>query len=64
MHFGDDWGQQHGLIMGPTLWREFIYPELKRMYGVVKNVGKKASIHSCGDVPTENMVAFIETVRN
>lgn len=48
--FGDDWGQQHGLIMGPALWREFIFPELKRMYGVVKQAGKKVIIHSCGDV--------------
>jgi uroporphyrinogen decarboxylase len=50
VHFGDDWGQQHGLIMGPRLWREFIYPELKRMYGVVREAGKYVSIHSCGDV--------------
>lgn len=49
-HFGDDWGQQHGLLMGPALWREFIYPELKRMYGVVRQAGKYVSIHSCGDV--------------
>ena len=50
VHFGDDWGQQRGLQMGPTLWREFIYPQLKRMYGVVKDAGKFVSIHSCGDV--------------
>lgn len=50
VYFGDDWGQQHGLIMGPNLWREFIYPELKRMYGVVKAAGKHVMIHSCGDV--------------
>ena len=50
IYFGDDWGQQHGLLMGPDLWREFIYPELKRMYGVVKDAGKIVSIHSCGDV--------------
>lgn len=50
IYFGDDWGQQHGLIMGPNLWHEFIYPELKRMYGVVKDAGKKVFIHSCGDV--------------
>lgn len=50
IQFGDDWGQQHGLIMGPPIWREFIYPELKRMYGVVKDAGKIVSIHSCGDV--------------
>jgi uroporphyrinogen decarboxylase len=48
--FGDDWGQQHGLIMGPDLWREFIMPELKRTYGFVKEYGKRVIIHSCGDV--------------
>ncbi len=50
IHFGDDWGQQHGLQMGPALWREFIQPELKRMYGAVREAGKYVSIHSCGDV--------------
>ena len=48
--FGDDWGQQHGLIMGPDIWREFIMPELKRTYGFVKEHGKRVIIHSCGDV--------------
>ncbi len=48
--FGDDWGQQHGLIMGYDTWKEFIYPQLKRMYGVVKDAGKYVFIHSCGDV--------------
>jgi len=50
VHFGDDWGQQHGLQMGPALWREFIYPELRRMYDAVQQAGKYISIHSCGDV--------------
>ncbi|MBN1256869.1 MAG: uroporphyrinogen-III decarboxylase-like protein [Planctomycetes bacterium] len=50
VYFGDDWGQQHGLLMGPKFWHEFIYPQLKRMYGVVKDAGKFVSIHSCGDV--------------
>ena len=48
--FGDDWGQQRGLQMGPKLWHEFIYPVLKRMYGAVVDAGKKVFIHSCGDV--------------
>ena len=48
--FGDDWGQQRGLQMGPKLWHEFIYPVLKRMYGVVVEAGKRVFIHSCGDV--------------
>jgi len=48
--FGDDWGQQNGLIMGYDIWKEFIYPHLKRMYDVVHNAGKYVFIHSCGDV--------------
>lgn len=50
VYFGDDWGQQHGLIMGPTLWRELIKPVLARMYRRVKTAGKRVMIHSCGDV--------------
>jgi uroporphyrinogen decarboxylase len=50
VHFGDDWGQQHRLQMGPKLWHEFIYPVLKRMYQVVKDAGRYVTIHSCGDV--------------
>lgn len=50
IHFGDDWGQQHGLQMGPATWRRFILPVLRRMYGVARDAGKYVSIHSCGDV--------------
>jgi len=50
MRFGDDWGQQSGLIMGPELWRELIKPRIKKMYGRVKSHGLKVFIHSCGDV--------------
>jgi len=50
VYFGDDWGQQRGLQMGPKLWHTFIYPQLKRMYGVVKEADKYVFIHSCGDV--------------
>lgn len=50
VYFGDDWGQQHCLIMGYDLWKEFIYPYLKRMYGHVRKAGKYVMIHSCGDV--------------
>jgi uroporphyrinogen decarboxylase len=48
--FGDDWGQQNGLIMGYETWKEFIYPQLKRMYAAVHAEGKYVFIHSCGDV--------------
>lgn len=49
-HFGDDWGQQSGLIMGPKLWRKFIKPRMARMYERVKSKGKFVSQHSCGDI--------------
>ncbi|MGA2613461.1 MAG: uroporphyrinogen decarboxylase family protein [Spirochaetia bacterium] len=50
MRFGDDWGQQRGLIMGPVLWRELIGPRVRQMYSLVKSKGKKVFIHSCGKV--------------
>ena len=50
VYFGDDWGQQVGLQMGATLWRQFIRPSLQRMYQTVKQAGKFVMIHSCGDV--------------
>jgi hypothetical protein len=49
-HFGDDWGQQSGLIMGPELWRKFIKPRMTRMYERAKSKGKFVSQHSCGDI--------------
>ena len=50
IYFGDDWGQQHGVQMGAKLWREFIKPQLKRMYDEVHQAGRYVFIHSCGDV--------------
>ena len=50
VYFGDDWGQQRGLQMGPELWREFIFPVLTRMYEAVRREGRYVFIHSCGDV--------------
>jgi uroporphyrinogen decarboxylase len=50
VYFGDDWGQQRGLQMGPRHWHRFIYPQLKRMYARVREAGKYVFIHSCGDV--------------
>ncbi len=48
--FGDDWGQQRGLIMGPDKWRRFIKPGIKQMYEKVKSRGKYVIQHSCGDL--------------
>jgi uroporphyrinogen decarboxylase len=48
--FGDDWGQQNGLLFGPRLWRRFILPRITAMYGAVKRTGKVVIIHCCGKV--------------
>lgn len=50
IHFGDDWGQQQGLIMGPRIWREFLKPRLARLYARAHELGAVVSIHCCGDV--------------
>jgi uroporphyrinogen decarboxylase len=50
IHFGDDWGSQRGLLMGPRLWERFLKPRLARMYGAGKAAGKFVTIHSCGMV--------------
>lgn len=49
-YFGDDWGQQKGLIMGPNNWRKFIKPRMKKMYAKAKEKGLFVIQHSCGDV--------------
>ena len=49
IHFGDDWGQQKGTIMGPAHWRRFLKPRMARLYARVKSKGKFVSQHSCGD---------------
>lgn len=50
VHFGDDWGCQRGLLMGPDCWERFLKPRLTRQYAAVKDAGKFVSIHSCGMV--------------
>lgn len=50
--FGDDWGQQKGLIMGSGYWREYIKPYVAQMYSAAKSAGKIIIQHSCGDIST------------
>lgn len=58
-HYGDDWGQQHGLIMSPELWRKVFKKRLKVLYDAVHDAGLPVSIHSCGDI-TEIIPDLIE----
>jgi uroporphyrinogen decarboxylase len=50
VRFGDDWGSQRGLIMGPQLWRRFIKPRFARMVQAAASHGKTTFLHSDGDV--------------
>jgi uroporphyrinogen decarboxylase len=50
VRFGDDWGSQRGLIMGPGLWREFIKPRFARMVQAAAALGKTTLLHSDGDI--------------
>lgn len=49
-YFGDDWGQQQGMIMGPKCWRRFIKPCLARLYERAHKAGRYVVQHSCGDI--------------
>ena len=57
--FGDDWGQQRGLIMGPDYWREFFKPRAAAEYQACHDKGMYVMIHSCGDV-TQIMDDLVE----
>ncbi len=49
-YFGDDYGQQNGLLMKPSTWRVLIKPYLSKMFEAVKKCGKTVALHSCGDI--------------
>jgi len=48
--FGDDWGDQRGVILGPDRWRRFLKPRWAKIYAAVHARGKLALSHSCGSV--------------
>jgi uroporphyrinogen decarboxylase len=48
--FGDDWGDQRGIIIGPKRWRKFLKPRWAKIYEAVHRHGKIVMHHSCGSV--------------
>jgi uroporphyrinogen decarboxylase len=48
--FGDDWGDQRGVLIGPNKWREFIKPCWKTVYHEVHKQGKYVMSHCCGSI--------------
>ena len=50
VHISDDWGAQKDLLFSPALWRELIYPQMKRVVDYVHSRGCFCSLHSDGCV--------------
>ena len=48
--FGDDWGDQQGVIIGADRWRKFLKPAWAKIYDRVHASGKFVLSHSCGSV--------------
>ena len=48
--FGDDYGQQHGMLMSPATWRRLIKPRLAKMFEKAKLKGRTVALHSCGNI--------------
>jgi uroporphyrinogen decarboxylase len=48
--FGDDWGAQRGVIIGPERWRKFLKPRWAKIYEHTHAQGKKVISHCCGSV--------------
>lgn len=48
--FGDDWGDQRGVIVGPQRWRKFFKPRWAKIYSLVHEYGKLAISHCCGSI--------------
>ena len=48
--FGDDWGYQQGVILGPERWRRFIKPRWAKVYEEVHAQGKYVISHCCGSI--------------
>lgn len=57
--FGDDWGDQRGVILGPDRWREFLKPCWQKIYEAVHARGKIAITHCCGSI-ADIMLDIIE----
>ena len=48
--FGDDWGDQRGVIIGPERWRRFFKPRWAKIYQAAHDSGKAVISHCCGSI--------------
>ena len=48
--FGDDWGDQRGVMIGPQRWRQYLKPRYARIYEAAHAQGKIVISHCCGSI--------------
>ena len=48
--FGDDWGDQRGVMIGPERWRRFLKPRWASIYEATHAQGKIVMSHCCGSI--------------
>ena len=48
--FGDDWGDQRGVIIGPDRWRKLFKPRWAKVYAAAHARGKIVISHCCGSI--------------
>lgn len=46
----DDYGHQRGPLLSPKHFERFFLPRLREVFAAIRRAGKKAFLHSCGDV--------------
>ena len=57
--FGDDWGNQRNVIVGPDRWRKLFKPRWAKIYQRAHETGKTVITHCCGTV-TDIMDDLVE----
>jgi len=50
LFIGNDFGSQIGPLIGPDLFRRFVWPHLKRLIDLGHDYGLKVQLHCCGGV--------------
>jgi len=47
---GDEFATQRGLLISPGLWRQYLKPVYRKIFGYAKKRHKPVWFHSCGDI--------------
>ena len=50
LSLSDDYGWQRGLLIAPRMWKRFVKPHLKTIFGYIRDRGFHAFLHSDGNI--------------